>query len=67
MTPVKTRVSRRFATARRPWPVLHLSSWIKTGMEADQFAGFFLLNGFKLDNLLQAEDNLELFGTGTNL
>ena len=61
MTPVKTRVSRRFATARRPWPVLHLSSWIKTGMEADQFAGFFLLNGFKLDNLVQAEDNLELF------
>ena len=61
MTPVKTRVSRRFATARRPWPVLHLSSWIKTGMEADQFAGFFLLNGFKLDNLAQAEDNLELF------
>ncbi|CAL1172370.1 unnamed protein product [Cladocopium goreaui] len=46
---------------RSPWPVLHLSSWIKTGMEADQFAGFFLLNGFKLDNLVQAEDNLELF------
>ena len=59
--PIKARVSRRFAVARKPWPVFHLSSWIKTAMETKPFEGFFLLAGMKLDKLAQAEDALELF------
>ena len=54
-------IPRRFAVARKPWPVFHLSSWIKTAMETKPFEGFFLLAGMKLDKLAQAEDALELF------
>ena len=58
--PMKTRVSRRFAIARRPWPVFHLC-WIQTGMEMNEFRGFFFLGGLKLDQLVAAENALELF------
>lgn len=34
---------------------------MKAGMEEEQFGGFFLLNGIKLDQLEKVEDTLQSF------
>ena len=44
---------------RLDWPVLHLSSWLKTSME--EFGGFHFLGGKTLDNIEQVQCELATF------
>ena len=59
--PVKMKVSRQKAVTNKPWPVLHLSSWMKTCLENEEFGGKFLLGGNNMDNLDKAEAMLSRF------
>lgn len=60
-TPLRARAfSRRKMVVTEPWPVLKLTDWMKTSME-DPWQGFFMLGGYKLDNLSQAESMFERF------
>ena len=58
---VPLRVSRRRKVITRPWPVLLLSDWVRTTCEDPQYAGYFLLGGFKLDQWEKVESMLETF------
>ena len=60
-TPIRTRVSRRFTIARKPWPVLHLSKWIQTCFDTPEFNGFFLLGGKTMDQLSEVESMFSRF------
>ena len=56
-TPVK--VNRLRKVFQKPWPVLHLSEWVRACFEL--FGGCFLLGGFFLTDLGKVEDVLERF------
>lgn len=60
-TPIRTRVSRRFTTAQKPWPVLHLSKWIQTCFDTPEFNGFFLLGGKTMNQLSEVESTFSRF------
>ena len=61
ITPVTVpiKVSRRKKVQQRQWPVLHLSSWLQVCFE--EYGGFFVLGGHKLDDLKAIENMLEQF------
>ena len=54
-TPIRTRVSRRFCVASRPWPVFHLSDWLSTCFNTPEFSGFFFLGGKKATQMEEIE------------
>ena len=47
--PVKIRKPNHIRS--KPWPVLHLSSWLQTCMENPQYGGYFFLGGKTLDQI----------------
>lgn len=55
------RVSRRRRVQSRPWPVLHLSSWLQKSFESRLYGGFYFLGGNTLDNVPAVEDMLKRF------
>ena len=59
--PIRTRVSRRFCTAQKPWPVMHLSDWVTMGFNKPEFQGFFFLGGKRLNELKNVENQLSTF------
>lgn len=63
ITPVlcPIRVSRRRNVMERPWPVLHLSSWLKIGFEHRRFNGFYFLGGHDLTQIDEVESMLGVF------
>ena len=60
-TPIRTRVSRRFRVASRPWPVFHLSDWLSTCFNTPEFSGFFFLGGKKISQLEEIEQMFTRF------
>ena len=46
---VPIRVSARRPKAMINWPVLHLSSWLKTCCNTSAYSGFFFLSGRTID------------------
>ena len=57
-TPI--RLSRRRKVMERPWPVLHLSDWLRVGFN-NPYDGFYFLGGLKMDNLKSVESMLDNF------
>lgn len=53
--------SRHNKRAEYVWPVLHLSSWLKTSFE-DPYGGFFWLGGLRVqDELAEIKNSLKVF------
>ena len=59
--PIRTRVSRRFCIARKPWPVFQLSDWIKACFNTPEFQGIFMLGGKRVGQLEEIEGMLSTF------
>ena len=59
--PIRTRVSRRFRIARKPWPVFQLSDWMKACFNTPEFQGVFMLGGKKVGELEEIEGMLSTF------
>lgn len=57
---VRTRISRRRCVGPKPWPVLHLSDWLKTSF-ISEFNGFFMLGGEEIHQLTAVEEMLTRF------
>ncbi|CAK9035737.1 Uncharacterized protein SCF082_LOCUS21428 [Durusdinium trenchii] len=69
VTPIQTLLKARAFTRRkklevRPWPTLHLSSWLRVCLEHRVHRGFFMLGGFKTEQLREAEVMLQQFPRG---
>ena len=59
--PCPIRVSRRRKVMEQPWPVLHLSSWLKIGFEHRHYKGFYFLGGHDVSNIGAVEKMLAGF------
>ena len=51
----------RAKTKVQPWPILRFTDWMKICLESPLYKGFYLLGGWTLDNLVEAENMFERF------
>lgn len=56
---VPVRIRKPYKVKQLHWPVLHLSSWLRTSME--EFGGFLFLGGKTLDNIEEVHRELATF------
>ena len=60
-TPLRSRAfSRRRKLVTEPWPVLLPREWARVAFD-EPWRGFFLLGGYQLEHLQEAEDMLDRF------
>ena len=57
--PVKIRKPNNVRS--KPWPVLHLSSWLQACMENPQYGGYFFLGGKTLDQIGEVQQMFKNF------
>ena len=55
------RVSRRRRVMERPWPVLHLSDWLKVGFGHRHYGGSYFLGGYNKTQIGEVETMLAGF------
>lgn len=57
----KVKVSRRRKILMKPWPVIHLSSWLECCFGGRNYQGFFFLGGNRLVDLDVAQNMFSCF------
>lgn len=58
---VKVKVARKRKVIIKPWPVIHLSSWMKECFGNRKYEGFFFLGGRRLEDWNSAQELFKTF------